>query len=398
MNSDSPAVPGDPAPPASDASSLHPAPASAEAAPPTPAPLSPPMPAEVPPRLAPGASPADAPEPQHPFTFHGTAAEYFRIWVVNTLLTLLTCGIYSAWAKVRKRRYLRGCTELMGHRFDYRANPRRILVGNVLVAVIFLAYMLFGQVYPVVRIAAILVGLCLLPWVIVRSLAFNAHNTVYRGMRFYFHQTYGMTALVFIGQWLVILVTFGIYFPAWERNQKEFVIANHRLGDAFFPFESKSGPFYTTYFVAGAATFGLMFIAAMFTGAVMAVTGSKVPSITMLLPTFAIYGLAVFLSKHLVFARLFNHIWNGTRLDDHRFVATLRVDRWLKLQFTNLAAIIGTCGLLYPWAVVRSTQYLLSCLEFKPARPIERIAALGRNPGSAVGDTAAEFVGMDFGL
>jgi uncharacterized membrane protein YjgN (DUF898 family) len=142
----------------------------------------------------------------------------------------------------------------------------------------------------------------------------------------------------------------------------------------------------------------MMFAAAIISGVIVAVSGNKVPTTTTLLPVFAIYGLAVFLSKHLVFARLFNHIWNRTRLDEHRFVATLRVDAWLKLQFTNLAAIIGTCGLLYPWAVVRSTHYLLSCLEFKPAGPIERIAGLGRNPGSAVGDTAAEFVGMDFGL
>jgi hypothetical protein len=109
----------------------------------------------------------------HPFVFHGNPREYFRIWIVNTLLTLLTLGLYSAWAKVRKRRYLRGNTELMGHRFDYVADPRRILAGNVLVALMFLAYMVVGEVYPMVRVGALVVGLALLPWVVVRSLAFN---------------------------------------------------------------------------------------------------------------------------------------------------------------------------------------------------------------------------------
>ena len=37
------------------------------------------------------------------FRFHGNGAEYFRIWIVNFLLTLLTLGVYSAWAKVRKK-------------------------------------------------------------------------------------------------------------------------------------------------------------------------------------------------------------------------------------------------------------------------------------------------------
>ena len=37
--------------------------------------------------------------------FHGSAREYFRIWIVNLCLTLLTFGIFSAWAKVRKKRF-----------------------------------------------------------------------------------------------------------------------------------------------------------------------------------------------------------------------------------------------------------------------------------------------------
>lgn len=43
-----------------------------------------------------------------PFRFTGNGREYFRIWIVNTLLTILTLGIYSAWAKVRKKRYIYG--------------------------------------------------------------------------------------------------------------------------------------------------------------------------------------------------------------------------------------------------------------------------------------------------
>src|SRR5207244_849139 len=37
--------------------------------------------------------------------FTGRGSEYFRIWVVNVLLTVITAGIYSAWTKVRKAKY-----------------------------------------------------------------------------------------------------------------------------------------------------------------------------------------------------------------------------------------------------------------------------------------------------
>jgi hypothetical protein len=33
--------------------------------------------------------------------FTGTAGEYFRIWIVNLFLTVLTLGIYSAWTLLR---------------------------------------------------------------------------------------------------------------------------------------------------------------------------------------------------------------------------------------------------------------------------------------------------------
>jgi uncharacterized membrane protein YjgN (DUF898 family) len=362
----------------------------ASAAAPEPAPETVPVPAAEPPLIA--------DTRLQKFSFHGDAREYFRIWIVNTLLTLLTGGLFAAWAKVRKRRYLRGSTSLMGHRFDYRANPVRILFGNIVVAVMFLAYMVVGEVYPWVRVGAFGLGVILVPWIVIRSLAFNAHNTSYRGMRFYFHQTYGMAALTYLAQAVVTLLTLGIYYPAWVRNQREFAIGNHRLGDAFFHFEGKSGPFYVAYLVAGAMVFGAAMVGGMLTTGLLAINHHKVATRTELVPFFAIYGFVLFVAKQYIFARLFNQVWNHTRLDAHRFRANLDTGRWLGLQLVNLGAIIISVGLLYPWAVIRSTTYALGSLRLETAGPIEKIGRLGNDEGSALGETAGEFIGMDFGL
>jgi hypothetical protein len=56
-------------------------------------------------------SPASGSRIVHP-QFTGSAREYFRIWIVNLFFTLVTLGVYSAWAKVRKKRYLYGNTRL----------------------------------------------------------------------------------------------------------------------------------------------------------------------------------------------------------------------------------------------------------------------------------------------
>ncbi|ENY72193.1 hypothetical protein G114_09394 [Aeromonas diversa CDC 2478-85] len=44
----------------------------------------------------------------------------------------MTLGIYSAWAKVRTQRYFYGSTELDGDRFEYLAEPLRILKGRII--------------------------------------------------------------------------------------------------------------------------------------------------------------------------------------------------------------------------------------------------------------------------
>lgn len=363
----------------------------------TPAGAAPIPPVTEPPLLPPPPAIPAAPLPE-PFIFHGKAAEYFRIWIVNTLLTLLTVGVFSAWAKVRKRRYLRGCTELLGHRFDYRANPRRILVGNIIMLVLFLGYSVFGVVYPAVRYSVIGLGVVMLPWIVVRSLTFNANNTVYRGMRFRFKQSLGGSTLVFLLEPILIALTLGIYYPKWVRSKRNYIVENHRLGDAYFRFNASTGPFYAGYLLAGAMLFGAVLIAGIGIAAYLAITKTTQAPLFILIPSMVLYGLGIFTARQFIYAWLFNHIWNHTRIDEHRFTARLKIGRWLGLQFTNLGAILISAGLLYPWAVIRTQRYTAASLGLVPAGSIDTISRFGETKGSAVGDTAAEFIGLDFGL
>ncbi len=75
----------------------------------------------------------------YPIKFTGSAGEYFKIWIVNLFLTIITFGIYSAWAKVRTRRYFYANTSIDGHPFDYLASPINILKGHLIVGVFFLS-------------------------------------------------------------------------------------------------------------------------------------------------------------------------------------------------------------------------------------------------------------------
>jgi uncharacterized membrane protein YjgN (DUF898 family) len=122
--------------------------------------------------------------------FNGTAREYFRIWIVNLCLTILTLGIFSAWAKVRKKRYSYSHTILGGTPFQYLGRPIPILKGRLIAAMGFLVYYMSSHFatswFPYILLAGSIVA----PWVVVRSAAFNARYSAFRNMTFHFDAGY----------------------------------------------------------------------------------------------------------------------------------------------------------------------------------------------------------------
>lgn len=64
--------------------------------------------------------------PIEKFKFTGNAKEWFGIWIVNLFLSIITLGIYSAWAKVRTKKYFYQNTWVAGHNFNYHATGKQI--------------------------------------------------------------------------------------------------------------------------------------------------------------------------------------------------------------------------------------------------------------------------------
>ena len=110
-------------------------------------------------------------------SFTGTAREWFGIWIVNLLLTIVTLGIYSAWAKVRRNKYFYQNTHIAGRNLDYHATGLQILIGRIIVVVGLVAYSVLSAI-PLVGLVLILGLVIIFPWLLVRSLRFNARRAV----------------------------------------------------------------------------------------------------------------------------------------------------------------------------------------------------------------------------
>ena len=120
------------------------------------------------PEVPPGAAAATRIEP---FQFTGTGGEYFRIWIVNLLLTVLTLGIYSAWAKVRRMRYFYGSTRLAGSAFEYHGKPLQILKGRLIAVGVVVVLSVLTTIWPLTNVLFVLLILFGTPWIKLEVIA-----------------------------------------------------------------------------------------------------------------------------------------------------------------------------------------------------------------------------------
>lgn len=342
-----------------------------------------------------------------PFEFTGKAGEYFKIWIVNILLTILTLGIYSAWAKVRRKRYFYGNTSLQGAHFEYLAEPVQILKGRLIAFGLFVVYIVASNFAPTLAAVLAFAFVVLFPWLVIRALTFNARYSAYRNIRFDFKSGYGKALAVHIGLPILSVLTIGIAYPAYVYHRSKFVVAQTGYGTTPFSFNATMGNFYVTYLLAILIVLGGMVLVA-----VIGATLSVLPKIAGAAaaepnPAFPVlYGFALMLVMALIFltARAYietataNLVWNNAASGSNRFASALDTKAMLWLYLSNAAAILFSLGLLIPWAQIRMTRYRLSRLTLLAAGDLDSFVAKEQEAVAAAGEEIADFFDFDVGL
>lgn len=331
--------------------------------------------------------------------FRGSAAEYFRIWIVNLLFTLLTLGIYSAWAKVRKQRYLYGCTRLDGDSFNYFGSARTILKGRILAVGVFFAYAVLTELYPDSVWAFLAAGVVLLPLILVRALRFNARMSAWRGLRFDFPAKVRDAVPLYLGMPLLVVVTLGLAFPWFMAKHKQFVASHHAFGTTALGCSMPVGRVYGIYFRAG-LIIAAMSVAAVLgaaTAAPIAVLLPQAAWVAILVPVFSFY-IAYALAYAYLQARMTNLVWENTYAAGLRFSSTLGAADLAGLYISNFLAIVFTLGLAVPWAVVRTLRYRAENFSMIVAEQVTHEVSPALLDVSATGQELGEIFNMNFGL
>ena len=341
-----------------------------------------------------------------PFAFTGSGGEYFRIWIVNLMLSVLTFGIYSAWAKVRRLQYFYRHTRVSGTGFDYHGKPLAILKGRIFAFLVFGSYYGAGYISPTLGLIAFALLAAVLPWLLVRSLQFRLYNSSYRGLRFHFHGTTREAYWVFLALPVLSVVSLFTLVPFAHHQLKRFQHANASYGQTRFAFEAPVGAFYKAYFITAAclAVLGLIvtLVVAVVLGPSLAAEGDTVGTSaaqSVLVGVFIVmYVLGATMLWSLMTTQIRNIAWRHTALGPHRFISTLEFHKLLGIVVTNVLGTVVTLGLFKPYAQVRLAKYVIGELSLVTSGQLDEFVAGAQPETAALGEEAAELLDVDFGI
>lgn len=355
--------------------------------------------------------------------FNGDATDYFRIWAVNLCLTLLTLGVFSAWAKVRKKRYFYSHTTIDGTPFQYLAQPLPILKGRVIAFVLLALWYVASHFYTTFIPYLVVLGVVIAPWMVFRSAAFNARYSAFRNMTFHFNSGYwdaikaiygwqgvvvcllvvgliyqkfnadaGFSLSMVMGLAVIIL---GMSYAWWMRRFKFYLVTRSSFGGNAGEFAATGRQFFRIYFVAGL----IVTLAAIVGGGLGIAGGSALEPgplqmLVIMVPIYAGYVVAFGFMQ----ARTGNLVWSSTALGPLRFESTLKGGELGMLYLTNAIAILGSLGLLIPWAVIRTLRYRAEHMRVFTDDSLNAFHGQDKTAVQAAGSEVGEFFDMDVSL
>ena len=377
--------------------------------------------------------------------FTGSGSEYFRIWIVNLLLTLLTLGLYYPWAKVRRLRYFFGNTMVGEHPLGFHADPRKMLRGYLLVALLLVLYSGAGHFSPLAGMLAFAIVAAVWPALLKSSMQFRLANTSWRGLRFRFRGTMGgayaawlpffvpglviLAALAAVPDqehppvWygittLVVMLGFFAFAPWWWWRLKKYQHDHYAYAGEQTTLRTGVGSFYGVFAetlgigAAGMMVLGLVAVALVAAVVVLGGGFGDVfgggPDRRSGIALAAMLGVAAvfvaLLAMQLVprpyfTARMQNLLWSHTASASVAFESRLRFWPLLGLTLTNWLLIVLTLGLYWPFAAVAMQRLRIEAVSVQlstdPQQLIERARV---DDGEAAGDAAGDLFGLDFGL
>ena len=381
----------------------------------------------------------------HPLEFTGSGGEYFRVWIVNVLLSIVTLGLYTPFARRRTAQYFYSNTWVAGSPLEFTAQQRKMVFGFLVLVVLYLAFNLAAETgQDTVVSLFLLAGAALAPWLWGSAMRFRLSATRWRGVRLQFAASWGevykaswpvfaiaavwiamlsaLSALAptqqasglpafsatVMGAGLVALVLSVLCIVRLEFNYKRLLVKRARIGNQ----AGRWKPVYADFLKIWLATLAVFVGCVLVLGASIAVAAGG---------SFALLGgiknrgfLAVLIIVlwvvgmiFMVFlasaparayreARLFQLVWNNVGVSQvARFKCDLRTGSYIALRLKNMLLQLLTLGFYRPFALVSEYRMKAESVTLHIRGGVDQLAGELVAQQDGIGDAMADAVGLD---
>ncbi|QIO09662.1 YjgN family protein [Acinetobacter lanii] len=331
------------------------------------------------------------------FRFHGHAMEYFGIWIVNIVLTIVTLSLYAPWAKVRRLRYFYNNTEFFHRFFDFTGVPTKILVGRLVALGIWGLFAVGSSMeMTIAAFGGVLIYLAM-PWLVRATIRFTARNSKFGNSRFYFEGTSGQAYKQFFIAALIIIFTLGLFTPVAIWLYKRYTIDYLYVGQLKFKLNADWPSYMRAVYVPI-----LLFIAVLIAAAVLIVVALPVGSEFLMRYTtyliMVVYGGGMLFIGPLIQARLFITTWNNTALNSSQFKTDAKQWQYAWIVTTNWIAKIISIGLLSAWAAIRLYRYQVESLSLHLQDDPNLMINIAQQDHSAIAEEISDIFDLDISL
>ena len=395
----------------------------------------------------------------YPLEFTGSGGEYFRVWIVNVLLSIVTLGFYTPWARKRTAQYFYSHTLVAGSPLEFTAQQRRMVMGFVLLVLITLAYNIAARTGQDTAVGLFLLGGAVLaPFIWASAMRFRLGATRWRGLRLQF--TAGWKE-VYMASWPVFalaLVWFGVFFglqmlspevahalqaaeeevrkprmPTFtaamvgllvlglvltvlcvirlEYNYKSLLVLRAQVGAE----RGRWKPVYMDFVKVWLATVAVfivsvviiwlvMFVAAGSSIALLVASAGKGLGLWMVVVIIAAFVGGIFLmflasapARAYREARMFQLMWNNIGVSHlARFKCRLRSGRYVWLRIKNMLLTLATLGIYRPFARVSEYRMKVESVTLHIKGGVEQVAGvMVKQQQGGLGDALADAAGLD---
>jgi len=377
------------------------------------------------------------------FEFRANPKEYFKIWIVNVALTILTLGIYSAWAKVRTNRYLYASTYLHGSNFEYNADPKRILIGRLIVVGLYGGFYITSDILGLQTLSLIIIGifLIILPWLIRQAIRFRLKSASYRNIRFRyfgelksFYKFFILSAIILVAPYFVLIwaviyfdndtmaMTYGlliviymilaffVIYPIIYKKYQELIINNSFFGIDKFEFNASNKSimwiffkvflwFIVAFFLIGIGVSVIKFFAFLPSSHSIPILRDYPYLIKYFFMgmTTLIYIMILGFMKGISDGYISNFVRNHTTLEEAKLKGTIKPAKLGWISFTNILLLLLSLGLLYPWTKIRYLKHKIENTHFA-CDNYDKFVADATDDVTTYGEEAMDFFDIDIGV